>query len=181
MKPIRIIFALFLSMTLICLLSCGDSESGSSDKTPQTSGETTSNTESSDSRFAFSVPDVEGNMHQFSDFVGKPLIINFWGTWCPPCRRELPDLKRIYSEFKPQGLEIIGLAVNDQPEKVKSFAGKEGLGWVMLIANREAATAFELGMGVPTTIFLDKDGKEITRAVGMRDYNYFKEQVQKIL
>lgn len=182
MKIRHIMFFAVLPLILIFILSCGKSESGDSGKQPQTIGETAAAPDTAaNGKLSFSVIDVEGNSHQFSDFIGKPLIVNFWGTWCPPCRRELPDLKRIYSEFKPQGLEIIGLAVKDQPGQVKSFAEKEGLGWVMLIANRESATAFELGMGVPTTIFLDKDGNEVGRVVGARDYEYFKEQVRKIL
>ncbi len=184
MRIRHIMFFAVLPLILIFVLSCSKTESGDSNKTPQNSDENASSSitdSTANSKYSFAVYDVEGNTHRFDDFIGKPLIVNFWGTWCPPCRHELPDLKRIYSEFKPQGLEIIGLAVKDQPEQVKSFAQKQGLEWVMLMANKESATALELGMGVPTTIFIDRDGNEVGRAVGMRDYKFFKEQVQKIL
>ncbi len=181
MKPGKIFWALFLTAAATCFISCGSSESGSNNGNSQQTTAQNQAVSGNNAKFAFGVPDIEGNVHQFSDYIGKPLIINFWGTWCPPCRRELPDLKQIYAEYKPKGLEIIGLAVKDSPDQVKSFAQKEGLDWVMLMANREAASAFELGSGVPFTLFVDKNGNVIDRAIGARDYNFFKQRVEKII
>jgi thiol-disulfide isomerase/thioredoxin len=181
MKFGKIFWALFLTVAMACYISCGSSNSSSDKGSSQQATVQDTASSGENAAFAFGVPDIEGNVHQFSDYIGKPLIINFWGTWCPPCRRELPDLKQIYAEYKPKGLEIIGLAVKDSPEQVKSFAQKEGLDWVMLMANREAANAFGLGSGVPFTVFVDKNGNIIDRAIGGRDYNFFKQRVEKII
>nr|MBN2278459.1 TlpA family protein disulfide reductase [candidate division Zixibacteria bacterium] len=130
----------------------------------------------------FTTTDIEGNSHSISEFIGrKPVIINFWGTWCPPCKREMPDLKRIYDEYKGRGLEIVGLAVNDTPEKVKAFAGQYGTDWMMLMSTKEAMLAFGLGSAIPVTIFYDKDGKEQGRYTGARGYEDFKIMVEKMI
>ncbi len=129
----------------------------------------------------FMALDIDGNFHSLEQYKGKALILNFWGTWCPPCRRELPDLKKIYDEYKSQGLEIIGLAVNDTPDKVRNFSKQAGLNWVMLIANQESAQSYQIGNGVPVTIFLNREGKEVSRAIGARDYNFFKSEIEKII
>lgn len=185
MKYLKLFLTALMALSIVALYSCGNSNSGdgsgaAKDNARASAGSASDNS-SSAGKFAFMVPDVEGNAHNFNDFIGKPLIVNFWGTWCPPCRRELPDLKKIYAEYKPQGLEIIGLAVNDTPAKVKSFARKENLDWIMLMATQDAALTLGYGKGVPTTIFYDRDGNEVARAIGMRNYDYFKEQVEKII
>lgn len=160
-----------LSITIALLVSCSSSEQKTSNDSTIPAGPAAK----------FMALDLDGNFHTSEQYKGKPLILNFWGTWCPPCRRELPDLKKIYAEYKPMGLEIIGLAVNDTPEKVRKYAEQSGLDWVMLIANRESAMSYQIGTGIPVTIFLDKDGIEISRAIGARSYDYFKSEVEKII
>lgn len=174
-------YLLILSLMLLAtafLISCSSSDEKTSTDNQSSAVKTQT---PAGNQAKFMAMDVDGNFHTSEQYKGKPLILNFWGTWCPPCRRELPDLKKIYAEFNPQGLEIIGLAVNDTPDKVKKFAKDSGLDWVMLIANRESAMSYQIGTGVPVTIFIDKDGNEISRAIGARDYNYFKAEVEKII
>jgi thiol-disulfide isomerase/thioredoxin len=165
-------------VTFAFLLSCSSSnERGASGK-PAPSGQ---NQTLTGNMPKFMALDIDGNFHTLEQYKGKALILNFWGTWCPPCRRELPDLKKIYSEYKSRGLEIIGLAINDTPDKVRNFARQTGLDWVMLIANQESAQSYQIGNGVPVTIFLNREGKEVSRAIGARDYNYFKNEIEKII
>jgi len=166
---------MILLIPVLFIVSCS---SGDSD-TPQ--GNTSARQTSSSTRPAFIANDLEGNIHTLDQYAGKALILNFWGTWCPPCRRELPDLKKIYAEYAPRGLEIIGLAINDHPDKVRSFAKQLGLDWVMLIANRESVAAYRIGTGVPVSIFIDRNGNEVGRAIGARNYEFFKAQVEKII
>jgi thiol-disulfide isomerase/thioredoxin len=130
----------------------------------------------------FAVPDLNGAIVTFESFKGKgPLVLNFWGTWCPPCRRELPDLKRIYAEYKPKGLEIVGLAVKDTPDKVRKFSVENQLNWVMLMATIDAQLSFNVVQGIPTTIFIDRTGKEVSRFIGAREYEDFKAEIEKII
>ncbi len=130
----------------------------------------------------FSAPDLDGNIHPYSEYEGKgPLIINFWGTWCPPCRAELPDLKKIYADFKGKGVQLVSLAVKDTPEKVRSFSQQNGMDWVMLMSTEDALISFNVTVGIPTTIFIDKSGVEKGRLIGLSSYGEFKTQIDKIL
>jgi len=178
-KNVLIISLLILAIGLF--MSCSSSNEKGAAKNPPSSQPAQTASATAGNMPKFMANDIDGNFHTLEQYKGKPLILNFWGTWCPPCRRELPDLKKIYAEYKPQGLEIIGLAVNDSPEKVRSFAKQMGIDWVMLIANQESAKSYQIGNGVPVTIFLDREGKETGRAIGARDYNFFKNQIEKII
>lgn len=177
MKKYLLIFVgLFITIAFLISCSSSDEKTSIDNQDPAARTQTPAGTGAK-----FMAMDIDGNFHTLEQYKGKPLILNFWGTWCPPCRREIPDLKKIYAEYKPMGLEIIGLAVNDTPDKVRKFVEKSGLEWVMLIANRESATSYQIGTGIPVTIFLDKDGNEVSRAIGARDYNFFKKEVEKII
>jgi len=171
-----VLTVLFIAISFLMSCSSSDEKISTNKSTPVAKAQASAGTGAK-----FMALDIDGNFHSLEQYKGRPLILNFWGTWCPPCRRELPDLKKIYAEYKPVGLEIIGLAVNDPPDKVRKFAKQMGLDWVMLIANRESAMSYQIGTGVPVTIFLDKEGNEVSRAIGARDYNFFKREIEKII
>lgn len=130
----------------------------------------------------FTAQDIGGRWQSADQWLGKqPVVINFWGTWCPPCRREIPDLVKLYAEYKNKGVEIISLAVNDTPDKVNDFAAANNMGWVMLMAQDQIMIDYKATTGVPTTIFIDKNGNEVTRFIGMRDYETLKTGFDAIL
>jgi len=173
----QVIATLVLSIFSLFLLSCSSSDQSSSE------GKASSGSSAGKSGASGVVAaDLDGNRVSLDDYLGRgPVILNFWGTWCPPCRYEIPDLVRIYEEYKPQGLEIVGLAINDRPGKVRAYAAEKGIEWIMLMASREAAMAFQLGRGIPVTIFIDRDGNEIGRKVGMGTYDEFKSYVERMI
>ena len=179
---LRKVFAsLLIIFVAMALASCGSTqEEELSKQTPDTTAKSVE-TETVHSEFTFSAYDIDGNLRSSNEWVGKqPVVLNFWGTWCPPCRKEIPDLIRIYSEFEPQGIEIIGLAVRDQPGSVSKFSFENGMNWVMLMGDASLAMRYKI-TGVPTTIFIDRNGNEVVRFVGPRDYETFKKAFQAIL
>lgn len=181
----------------LLVLSCGgnkkeSAQSGTSTDQMQSNTSTPQNTAPSatlavsatpdPSAVQFAAVDVYGNRRQSTEWVTRqPVIINFWGTWCPPCRREIPDLVRIYDEYKPKGIEIVSLAVNDNPNSVKSYTANAGMKWVMLMGTDDIYQKYGGIRGVPTTIFVDRNGKEIQRFIGARTYEDFKQAADKIL
>jgi len=132
---------------------------------------------------SWAAKDIDGVVHESSEWIGKqPVVINFWGTWCPPCRQEIPDLVKAYREFSPRGVEIISIALRDSPSKVRDYAAKANMDWVMLMGGDQKMLAdYRFSGGVPTSIFLDRSGKEIGRFVGPRNLAVFRQAFAAIL
>jgi len=130
----------------------------------------------------FDAQDIDGKWHNAEEWLGKkPVVINFWGTWCPPCRREIPDLVKLYDEYKAKGVELVSIAVNDSPNKVKEYAAVNSMSWVLLMGEDQILIDYKATTGIPTTIFIDKEGNEVTRFIGMRDYQTLKTGFDAIL
>jgi thiol-disulfide isomerase/thioredoxin len=112
--------------------------------------------------------DRDGRRRKLSEWSGRPLLINFWATWCAPCRREIPLLKQLRTERREQNLEIIGIAV-DFRDEVLRYADKIGLDYPLLIGEDEglaAAGAFGMDLVLPFSIFADRQGRIVTLKVG---------------
>ena len=117
----------------------------------------------------FQLADREGQLRSLKDWQGKSLIVNFWATWCAPCRREIPLLQQIARERGKDGFQVIGIAV-DFRDKVIEYADQIGIDYPLLIGEQEAldaATAFGVeAVGFPFTIFTDARGRVILLHMG---------------
>ena len=197
MKKIVLIFVLPVLAGMIISCSSSDStpqsNSGAQAQTPerpalagqsQTTTPVTREPRSTVGTYSgITVFDLAGNKHDLTEWVGRePVVVNIWGTWCPPCRREIPGLVKLYGEYKKRGVEIVSLAMERSagPEQVKMFTEQAGMQWVQLIANQDIAVALGFSGSVPTTIFFDASGREVARHVGARDYDTFKTDFEKI-
>jgi len=112
--------------------------------------------------------DKDGKPTQLSSFGGRPLMVNFWATWCAPCRREIPLLNKIRTERKAQNAEIVGIAV-DFKEDVLKFLQKTPLSYPLLIGEEDglaAAEAFGMGMAFPFSVFVDSQNRILTIKIG---------------
>lgn len=177
----KMVLAMATVLLGLLMVSCGGDSSNetSPQTTPQAAAETTPTAD--EGQFSFTAYDVNGVLRSSTDWVGKqPVIINFWGTWCPPCRREIPDLVLLYDEYSAKGIEMLGLAVKDQPDKVAAFTKEHGMNWVMMMADNNLAIRYRI-TGVPTTIFLDRNGNEVGRFIGPQDHETFKKAFELIL
>ncbi len=127
-----------------------------------------------------------GNSKQFSELTkGKVVFLNFWGTWCPPCRKEIPDIIEISKDLKDDDFIIIGIAMernpNDAINKVSNYVNSKGIPYINVIANSEIIGAYGGVQAVPTTIIIDKNGNIAERIVGMRDKAQFMQSINKVL
>jgi thiol-disulfide isomerase/thioredoxin len=112
--------------------------------------------------------DRAGKPTPLASFAGRPLMVNFWATWCAPCRREIPLLNKIRMQRKAQNAEIVGIAV-DFREDVLSFVAKTPMNYPLLIGEEDglaAAEAFGMGMGFPFSVFVDSQKRILTIKVG---------------
>ena len=117
----------------------------------------------------FSLKDLTGKSIQISAWSGKSLVINFWATWCAPCRREIPLLKTVAAEWAGRDLKVLGIAV-DYPDKVRDFAGQFKIDYPVLIGDQDALDiAAKFGMtspAFPFTVFTDRRGEVVALFVG---------------
>jgi thiol-disulfide isomerase/thioredoxin len=112
--------------------------------------------------------DTQGKPTKLASFGGRPLMVNFWATWCAPCRREIPLLNKIREQRKGQNVEIVGVAV-DFREDVLKFLQKVPLGYPLLIGEEDglaAAEAFGMGMAFPFSVFVDSKNRILTIKIG---------------
>jgi len=138
----------------------GPAESGSSGSPPVVLAERVP---------AVRLADRDGTTRSLADWQGKSLIVNFWATWCAPCRREIPLLGQLQQQYGPAGFQVIGIAA-DYRDKVIAYADKAGIKYPLLIGEQEAldaAAAFGVEIvGFPFTVFSDSQGRVIVCHVG---------------
>ena len=114
------------------------------------------------------LPGTDGAVHGLVDWKGQPLVVNFWATWCEPCRREIPLLKALRREHVADRLEIVGIAV-DYPDEVRKYARAHGIDYPLLIGDQgglAAVSAFGMDTVLPFSVFADREGRVVTLKVG---------------
>jgi thiol-disulfide isomerase/thioredoxin len=118
---------------------------------------------------SFALPDVDGVSHDFSEWQGKNRILNFWATWCAPCRREIPILKAFQEEQGDNGFQVIGIAV-DFPEPVARYAEAAEFNYPILVGEQDAMAVAESSgvefVGLPFTMFVASDGELLSAYIG---------------
>jgi len=132
----------------------------------------------------FSWFDAKGKTVSLRDYKGKVVFINFWGTWCPPCRRELPDIVDLAKQYKGK-VQFIGIALERNKENVLenlySFAKSNSMEYQILVGSNELANAYGGISGIPTTFIVDKTGKIASSTVGMQSRDAFDKMIKEAL
>jgi peroxiredoxin len=122
----------------------------------------------------FTLQDMDDETYTLSSYRGKVVMLNFWATWCPPCRREMPSLERLYSRLKERGFMVIAVNQFEDPDIVFEFTGRLSLEPTFpILFDRDSTVAEQFGVkGLPTTYLLDKDGRIRYRAIGGREFDH---------
>lgn len=107
----------------------------------------------------FVLTDVEGNKHRLSDYRGKGVFLNFWGTWCKPCEKEMPYMNNQYKVFRDQGVEILAVNVGESDFAVNKFINKHHLVFPVLIDKKKDVLQTYGIVPLPTTVMIDPNGK----------------------
>ena len=114
----------------------------------------------------FHLEDLDGQAVSLEDLRGSPVLINFWGTWCPPCRDEMPYIQEVHEEWSDKGLMILAVHLGSDLSEVKDFTQEYNLTFTILLdAEREVALKYGIQY-TPTTFFLDKDGRIQDKIIG---------------
>lgn len=119
----------------------------------------------------FELRTLEGRSVDSSSLRGRVVVLNFWATWCGPCKEEMPSLQRLKQQFKPEEFELLAITTDQQREAIKGFVRSLGLTFPVLIDDdKEISAAFGV-RGLPTTVLIGRDGRIVARAVGPRHWD----------
>ncbi len=129
----------------------------------------------------FSLKDLDGKTVSLADMKGKVVFLNFWATWCPPCREEIPGFVEFYNQNKSRGVEIVGLSVDRLgPDDLRSFVQKNKMSYPVAFASKRIIEVYEPGPYIPTTIVIDKQGRIRDKQVGSLDKETLTDWFQKL-
>jgi thiol-disulfide isomerase/thioredoxin len=118
----------------------------------------------------FSLPDTDGQQVSLQQYRGKVVFLNFWATWCIPCREEMPVLERLHQTYHAQDLAIVSIDLKESADQVKIFFQKHSLSFPALLDQDGSVFRDYLVAGMPTTYLIDREGTLLARGVGGRDW-----------
>ena len=126
----------------------------------------------------FTLTDLQGKSWHLRDLRGKVVLVNFWATWCPPCRKEMPDLQALFDKYKDQGFVVLAIS-DEEIAKVSPFIGERKIGYpVLLDPGRKVNDAF-IVEGIPKSFVYDRESKLVAQSIDMRTQGQFLEMLKK--
>jgi peroxiredoxin len=131
---------------------------------------------------AWELKDLDGKPVKLADFKGRVVLLNFWATWCPPCRAEIPDLVSLQQQYSPRGLVVIGVALDEGgAARVRPFVKKFGIEYPVVIGNQKIAEAYGGIDAVPTTFVIDRKGNVVAEQKGAAGRAEFESEIKPLL
>jgi thiol-disulfide isomerase/thioredoxin len=130
----------------------------------------------------FALQSLDGKTVHLSDFRGKAVLLNFWATWCEPCKLEMPWFVELEKHYGPQGLQVVGVAMDDSgPDKIAKFAKDVGVNYPVLLGKESVGDEYGGLEYLPTTFYLDRDGKVVQRVFGLRSRSDIEDWIKEAL
>jgi thiol-disulfide isomerase/thioredoxin len=131
----------------------------------------------------FAVNDMNGKTVALSSFKGKVIVLDFWATWCPPCKAEIPGFVELQQAYGNKGLQVVGVSVDDPAEKLPPFATEFKMNYPVLVGlgREEVQEAYGPMVGIPVTVVIGRDGNLCTRYFGLRAKDRFEADIKALL
>lgn len=175
--PIPITLFVILFITVISLVGCSNADSQSQGMTFVEQRPVEPNVVAPD----FIMPwHGEAGSGQLSDLRGQVVLLNFWASWCPPCKRELPDLVALHTAYADSGFTVLGALVNSSPQEVDQVVAQYRIPYQSVTANDTLAAYWQVE-SIPTTYLIDRNGIVRYRYVGARDRRTFERDILRML
>ncbi len=130
----------------------------------------------------FELVSLDGQKVKLSDFRGKAVILNFWATWCAPCKTEMPWFVDLQKQYGPDGLTIVGVAMDDtDPQKIAQFASEMGVNYPVLLGTNKVSEEYGDVEYLPTTFYINRQGKIVGKVAGLAGRPEIEKDVKKAL
>ena len=130
----------------------------------------------------FNLTTPDGQSMKLSDFHGKAVLLNFWATWCEPCKVEMPWFVDLQKKYGPQGLQVLGVAMDDaSPKDIESFARKMGVNYPILVGKEEVGAQYGGIDYLPSTFYISRDGKIMDHVFGLVSRSEIEASIEKAL
>jgi thiol-disulfide isomerase/thioredoxin len=135
--------------------------------------------ETSRANLDFVLKDMDGREVNLADFEGRPLLVNFWATWCGPCKHEIPVFVDLVERYREQQFTVVGISVDDTPEELREFAKTYGMNYPVLVGKGrdDVLEAYAAGFFLPTSWFIRRDGTVANKHAGSQTREWFEAQV----
>ena len=131
---------------------------------------------------ALSLKDLRGRTVRLSDYRGKVVLVNFWATWCPPCRAEMPDLIKWQRDYRKKGLQVIGITYPPQEKsEVREFTRSLKINYPIVIGSKETREVFFQGETLPLTVIIDREGRVREIIEGILLSQEFEQKIKPLL
>ncbi len=130
----------------------------------------------------FTLESLDGKSVRLSDFRGKGVLLNFWATWCQPCKIEMPWFAALQRQYGPQGLQVIGVAMDDAgADEIGKFARDLGVNYPILVGKESVGDAYGGLPFLPATFYIGRDGKVVDKVFGLKGRGEIEEDIKRVL
>jgi len=129
----------------------------------------------------FTVTDIDGKKLALSDYKGKVVLLDFWATWCTPCRAEIPHFVEMQQKYGPQGFQVIGISMDDDAKPVKEFYRQFNMNYPVAVGDDKLAQSFGGVLGLPVNFIIDREGRIHAKYLGATDVSVIDKAVSDLL
>jgi len=129
----------------------------------------------------FSLPELSGQQISLSSYHGKVVLLEFWATWCEPCRQEIPHFVELQTRYRDQGLEIIGVSMDDSAQPVREFSQQFKMNYTVVLGNAKIGELYGGILGLPVAFLIGRDGRIYAKHIGATDASVFEREAVSLL
>ena len=130
---------------------------------------------------AVALIDLTGQKLDLASYKGDVVLVDFWATWCDPCRAEIPHFIELQNKYRDQGFRVVGISMDDGPDPVREFSAKFGMNYPVAMGDSKLAERFGGVLGLPVSFLIGRDGRIYARHVGETDASVFESEIKQLL